>query len=130
MERKVHYHGYTIERTSGPRGGVYTVWDGPERRIDNGMGFNSVVEAQVFINRLESDPPYFENDYRQALKVANEMLESYLEQKPENAAYFSLRAPGRFAEAIAEEIARLRSLRVGEDYDWDDEEDQRIPPGN
>lgn len=114
MQRKVHYHGYTIERTSV---GLYTIWDGPDRRIDNGLGFHSIVEAQIFLNRLESEPLYFENDYRQALKVATEMLELYLEQKPENTAYFTLRAAGRFAEAIAEEIARLRALRTGEDLD-------------
>jgi len=123
MERKVHYHGYTIERTSGPRGGVYTIWDGPERRVDKGEGFNSVVEAQIFINRKEAQPPYFENDYRVALSVAEEMLDTYLTQKPGNAAYFSYRAGGRFAEAIAEEIARLRSLRTGEDMDLDDSTD-------
>ncbi len=117
MERKVHYHGYTIERTTGPRGGMYTVWDGPERRVDSGLGFNSLVEAQIFINRKENDPPYFENDYRQALKVVTEMLDLYLEHKPENEAYFSTRAPGRFAEAVAQEIAHLRSLRTGEDMD-------------
>lgn len=126
MERKVHYHGYSIERTTGPRGGMYTVWDEPERRVDGGIGFNSLVEAQIFINRLESDPPYFEGDYRRALEVTGEMLDLYLAHKPENAAYFTLRAPGRFAEAVAEEIARLRSLRTGEDVDWldDDEDDE------
>ena len=117
MERKVHYHGYTIERTTGPRGGMYTIWDGPERRVDSGLGFNTVVEAQIFINRLESQPPYFENDFRRALEVVNEMLDFYLEQKPENAAYFSHRAPRRFAEAVAQEIARLRALRTGQDQD-------------
>lgn len=121
MERKVHYHGYTIERTTGPRGGMYTIWDGPERRVDKGEGFNSIVEAQIFINRLESRLVYFENDYRIALGIAEEMLDSYLNQKPENAAYFSYRAAGRFAEAIAEEIARLRSLRTGEDLDLSDD---------
>ncbi len=117
MERKAHYHGYIIQRTSGPRGGMYTIWDGPERRVDEGEGFNSLIEAQVYINRLESNPAYFENDYRIGLKIAEEMLDNYLAQKPENAAYFSYRASGRFAEAIAEEIARLRSLRTGEDMD-------------
>jgi hypothetical protein len=118
MERKVHYHGYTIERTSGPRGGVYTIWDGPERRVDQGDGFNSVVEAQVYINRLDGQLPYFENDFRTALKVTQEMLDLYLEQKPENAAYFNHRAVPRFAEAVAEEIARLRQRRTGEDTDY------------
>ncbi len=117
MERKIHYHGYTVQRTTGPRGGLYTIWDGPERRVDNGEGFNTIVEAQIFINRMESQPSYFENDYRRALAVAEEMLDTYLAQKPENAAYFSYRASARFAEAIAEEIARLRSLRTGEDMD-------------
>lgn len=121
MERKVHYHGYTIERTAGPRGGFYTIWDGPERRVDKGEGFNSVVEAQIFINRMESRRVYFENDYRVALNVAEDMLDNYLTQKPENTAYFSYRAAGRFAEAIAEEIALLRSLRTGEDIDLSDE---------
>lgn len=117
MERKVHYHGFTIERTVGPNGGIYTVWDGPERRVDKGSGFNSVVEAQVFINRLESKPIYFEMDYRRALEITTEMLELYLQEKPENAAYFSHRAQGRFAEAVAEEMARLRARRTGEDLD-------------
>ncbi len=117
MQRKQHYHGYTIERTTGPGGGMYTVWDGPERRVDSGLGFSSLVEAQVFINRLESEPPYFEGDYRRALEVVTEMLELYLAQKSENEAYFTERAPGRFAEAVAEEIARLRSFRTGEDLD-------------
>ncbi len=123
MERKLHYHGYTIERTTGPRGGFYTVWDTPNRRVDSGPGFNNLVEAQIFINRHESSPPYFEGDYRRALAVATEMLDLYLQQKPENAAYFTLRAPGRFAESIAEEIARLRSLRTGEDLDYPDDDE-------
>jgi hypothetical protein len=52
------------------------------------------------------------------------MLELYLEKYPENAAYFSYRAAGRFAEAIAEEIARLRARKTGEDKDeYDEDED-------
>lgn len=120
MERKTHYHGYIIERTVGPNGGLYTIWDNPSRRIDKGSGFNSLVEAQIYINRLESDPRYFEGDYREAYKIAQEMLDCYLEFKPENQAYFSTRAVGRFAEAIAEEIARLRANRTGEDRDTND----------
>lgn len=123
-ERKIHYHGYTIERTSGPNGGMYTIWDSPQRRVDKGGGFNSIVEAQIYLNRLESNPPYFENDYRTGFAVAQQMLELYLEKYPENAAYFSYRAAGRFAEAIAEEIARLRARKTGEDNDDYDEDDE------
>jgi hypothetical protein len=115
LQRKVRYHGYTIERTIGPNGGVYTIWDGPSRRIDPGPGFNSAVEAQVFINRMEAEPPYFENDYRKALQVADEMVHDYLEKHPEHAAYFSSRATARFSEGMAEEMARLRSYRNTED---------------
>ncbi len=115
MQRKVHYHGYTIERTSGPNGGIYTVWDGPQRRVDRGPGFNSVVEAQIYINRLESEPPYFENDFRLALKIAHEMIEDYIEKRPEHAAFFNSRAAARFAESLAEEMARIRSYRNNED---------------
>lgn len=123
-ERKIHYHGYTIERTTGPNGGMYTIWDGAERRVDKGAGFNSIVEAQIYLNRLESNPPYFENDYRTGLAVAQQMLALYLDKYPENVAYFSYRAAGRFAEAIAEEIARLRARKTGEDLDdYDDEKD-------
>jgi hypothetical protein len=117
VQRKSYYHGYTIERTTGPNGGLYTIWDGPQRRIDKGEGFNSLIEAQVFINRLESSPAYVENDYRTALKVAQAMIDMYVNAKPEHEAYFSSRAANRFAEAIAEEIARIRSLRTGEDLD-------------
>jgi hypothetical protein len=116
MERKVHYHGYTIERTSGPNEGLYTIWDGTDR-IDKGTGFNSVVEAQVYINRMESRLRYFETDYRKALEVTTLMLNEFLENHPEYEAYFSTRAPARFAEAVSEEMARLRSFRTGEDLD-------------
>jgi hypothetical protein len=66
---------------------------------------------------MESTPPYFENDFRKGLELAQEMLDMYLEKYPERTAYFSYRAPSRFAEAIAEEIARLRSFKTGEDHD-------------
>lgn len=121
MERKIHYHGYTVERTIGPNGGMYQIWDGPEHRVDRGAGFNTIVEAQIYINRMETNLPYFGVEYQRAYQVAQEMLDYYLEHQPENAAYFSVRAAGRFAEAIAEQIAILRSNRTGEDLDLDDE---------
>ena len=121
MERKVHYHGYNIERTAGPNGGMYTIWDGLGRRLDEGGGFNSVVEAQIYINRLDAQAAYVENDYRRAYDVAGAMIEHFLQVAPENAALFTPRTTSRFAEIIAEEFARLREARSGEDLDLDDE---------